>query len=511
MYLETKQSQNVSVTYTSGTTNEIISGKTRHYVKIKDKDEDINGISAEDVFLHIEEDGKPFTSNGVKAYAVNEYTSEESTEVTLVDDNGDGNYKLPAREIVEWTKDPKQFTKIVIVCEGNKNIFFPTVTESGVKIYAYVEGKKESEYGSADNTGVLNNDDGPKKQPIPYNSTFQFVAIPKDGTNFEVKSVTKEYGSAELTSEKKTLADDSTVTCYTIQKITSDVKLNTLLMTKSTADVTYSVVNEPSGKATFTSSNSSKTDANKYKVQTGVDYVNFKVTVDKSIAPTVKCGKGEPSSYDEVEESGHSNLSTGKVEYSYKVLAKDIKDKTIQITTEQVSKDFYLQSKDNEINVIVSYNGSPIREENDEKLSDYNKGFTIHHYKVPYGKTINIQAIPLKNCKLTNAKINYGTADVHNDKSVSYGTDGVIKYTVNDSNSMLGRDFVLGSKALTTLYVSEAYKPANIVNGVFVDNNLIPITNNEGTFEVGKNLKTFRAAILDGSEAVAPGLMVSIL
>lgn len=503
MYLETKQSQNVSVTYTSGTTNEIISGKTRHYVKIKDKDEDINGISAEDVSLHIEEDGKPFTSNGVKAYAVNEYTSEPSTEVVLQNENKNkGNYKLPAEDIVEWTKDPKQFTKIVIVCEGNKNIFFPTVTESGVKIYAYVEGKKESEYGSADNTGVLNNDDGPKKQPIPYNSTFQFVAIPKDGTNFEVKSVTKEYGSAELTSEKKTLDDDSTVTCYTIQKITSDVKLNTLLMTKSTADVTYSVVNQSNGEATFTSSNSSKTNDDKYKVQTGVDYVNFKVTVDKSIVPTVKCGEEE--SYDEVEESGHSNLSTGKVEYSYKVLAKDIKDKTIQITTKQVSKDFYLQSKDNEINVIVSYNGSPIREENDEKLSDYNKGFTIHHYKVPYGKTINIQAIPLKNCKLTNAIINYGTADVHNDKPESYGTDGVIKYTVNDSNSMLGRDFVLGSKALTTLYVSEAYRPADLdENGDFVDNNLIPITNNEGTFEVRKNLKTFRAAILDGSEAVA--------
>lgn len=499
MYLETKQSQNVSVTYKSGTTNEIISGKTRHYVNIKD--EDTNGISAEDVVLHVEEDGKPFTSNGVKAYAVNEYTSEKSPEVTL-DVDGDGNYRLPAATIVEWTRAQEQFTKIVIVCEGNKNIIFPTVTESGVKIYEYVEGKNESEYVLSDDTLVLNNDAGPKK-PIPYNSTFQFVAIPKDVTNFEVKSVTKEYGSAELTSEKKTLADDSTVTCYTIQKITSDVKLNTLLMTKSTADVTYSVVNQSKGEATFTSSNSSKTDANKYKVQTGVDYVNFKVTVDKSIVPTVKCGVGESSSYDEVKESGHSNLSTGKVEYSYKVLAKDIKDKTIEITTEQVSKDFYLQSKDNEINVIVSYNGSPISEEDDEKTSDYNKGFTIHHYKVPYGKTINIQAIPLKNCKLTNATINYGTADVHNDKSVSYGTDGVIKYTVNDSNSMLGRDFVLGSKALTTLYVSETYKPANIGDGVFVDNNLIPIKNNEGTFEVRKNLKTFRAAILDGSEAVA--------
>ena len=499
MYLETKQSQNVSVTYKSGTRNEIISGKTRHYVNIKD--EDTNGISAEDVVLHVEEDGKPFTSNGVKAYAVNEYTNVKSLEVPLGKE-GDGNYKLPADKIVEWTKAPEQFTKIVIVCEGNKNIIFPTVTESGVKIYEYVEGKNESEYVLSDDTLVLNNDAGPKK-PIPYNSTFQFVAIPKDVTNFEVKSVTKEYGSAELTSEKKTLADDSTVTCYTIQKITSDVKLNTLLMTKSTADVTYSVVNQSKGEATFTSSNSSKTDANKYKVQTGVDYVNFKVTVDKSIVPTVKCGVGESSSYDEVKESGHSNLSTGKVEYSYKVLAKDIKDKTIEITTEQVSKDFYLQSKDNEINVIVSYNGSPISEEDDEKTSDYNKGFTIHHYKVPYGKTINIQAIPLKNCKLTNATINYGTADVHNDKSVSYGTDGVIKYTVNDSNSMLGRDFVLGSKALTTLYVSETYKPANIGDGVFVDNNLIPIKNNEGTFEVRKNLKTFRAAILDGSEAVA--------
>lgn len=501
MYLETKQSQNVSVTYTSGTTNEIISGKTRHYVKIKDKDEDINGISAEDVFLHIEEDGKPFTSNGVKAYAVNEYTSEESQEkVTLDGDgDGDGNYTLPADKIVEWTKAPEQFTKIVIVCEGNKNIIFPTVTESGVKIYAYVEGKKESDYGSLDDTSVLNNDD-PK--PIPYNSTFQFVAIPEDVTNFEVKSVTKEYGSAELISEKKTLADDSTVTCYTIQKITSDVKLNTLLMTKSTADVTYSVDNQSKGEATFTSSNSSKTDANKYKVQTGVDYVNFKVTVDKSIVPTVKCGEVDPSSYDEVKESGHSNLSTGKVEYSYKVLAKDIKGKTLIITAEQVLKDFYLQSKDNEINVIVSYNGKPIVEK-DYKASDYNKGFTIHHYKVPYGKTINVRAIPLKNCKLTNATINYGTADVHNDKSVSYGTDGVIKYTVNDSNSMLGRDFVLGSKALTTLYVSDDYTPAKIDNGVFVDNNLIPITNNEGTFEIRKNLKTFRAAILNGSEAVA--------
>ena len=499
MYLETKQSQNVSVTYTSGTTNEINSGKTRHYVTIKD--EDTNGISADDVVLHIEEDGKPFTSNEVKAYAVNEYTNVKSLEVPLGKE-GDGNYKLPADKIVEWTKAQEQFTKIVIVCEGNKNIIFPTVTESGVKIYEYVEGKKESAYGSPDNTGVLNNDDGYKK-PIPYNSTFQFVAIPEDGTNFEVKSVTKEYGSAELTSEKKTLADDSTVTCYTIQKITSDVKLNTLLMTKSTADVTYSVDNQSNGEATFTSSNSSKTNDDKYKVQTGVDYVNFKVTVDKSIAPTVKCGEGEPSSYDEVEESGHSNLSTGKVEYSYKVLAKNIKDKTIQITTKQVSKDFYLQSKDNEINVIVSYNDSPIIEE-DEKASDYNKGFTIHHYKVPYGKTINVQAIPLKNCKLTNAIINYGTADVHNDKPEPYGTDGVIKYTVNDSNSMLGRDFVLGSKALTTLYVSEAYKPANIdEDGVFVDNNLVPITNNEGTFEVRKNLKNFRAAILDGSEAVA--------
>ena len=501
MYLETKQSQNVSVTYTSGTTNEIISGKTRHYVTIKD--EGTNGISAKEVVLHVEEDGKPFTSNDVKAYAVNEYTSEESQEkVTLVNER-DGNYRLLYDKIVEWTKASEQFTKIVIVCEGNKNIIFPTVTESGVKIYEYVEGKKESEYGLLDDTSVLNNGD-PK--PIPYNSTFQFVAIPESeyGTNFEVKSVTKEYGSAELTSEKKTLADDSTVTCYTIQKITSDVKLNTLLMTKSTADVTYSVDNQSNGEATFTSSNSSKTDANKYKVQTGVDYVNFKVTVDKSIAPTVKCGKGEPSLYDEVEESGHSNLSTGKVEYSYKVLAKDINDKTLQITVEPVLKDFYLQSKDNEINVIVSYNGSPISEAvDDKKPSDYNKGFTIHHYKVPYGKTINVQAIPLKNCKLTNATINYGTADVHNDKSVSYGTDGVIKYTVNDSNSMLGRDFVLGSKALTTLYVSEAYKPANIVNGVFVDNNLIPITNNEGTFEVRKNLTTFGAAILDGSEAVA--------
>ena len=500
MYLETKQSQNVSVTYTSGTTNEIISGKTRHYVKIKDKDEDINGISAEDVVLHVKEDGKPFTSNGVKAYAVNEYTNVKSLEVSLGNE-GNGNYNLSAGQIVDWTKNQDQFTKIVIVCEGNKNIFFPTVTESGVKIYEYVEGKNESEYGLLDDTSVLNINDDPK--PIPYNSTFQFVAIPENETNFEVKSVTKEYGSAELTSEKKTLADDCTVTCYTIQKITSDVKLNTLLMTKSTADVTYSVDNQSSGEATFTSSNSSKTNDNKYKVQTGVDYVNFKVTVDKSIVPTVKCGKEESSSYDEVEESGHSNLSTGKVEYSYKVLAKDIKDKTIQITKKQVSKDFYLQSKDNEINVIVSYNGSPISEEDDEKLSDYNKGFTIHHYKVPYGKTINIQAIPLKNCKLTNAIINYGTADVHNDKPEPYGTDGVIKYTVNDSNSMLGRDFVLGSKALTTLYVSEAYKPANIVNGVFVDNNLIPITNNEGTFEVQKNLKTFRAAILDGSEAVA--------
>lgn len=501
MYLETKQSQNVSVTYTSGTTNEIISGKTRHYVKIKDGNN--SGISAVDVVLHIEEDGKPFTSNGVKAYAVNEYTSEESQEkVTLYGDgDGDGNYTLPADKIVKWTKDPKQFTKIIIVCEGNKNIIFPTVTESGVKIYEYVEGKNENAYVLSDDTLVLNNYAGQKKS-IPYNGTFQFVAIPKDGTNFEVKSVTKEYGSAELTSEKKTLADDSTVTCYTIQKITSDVKLNTLLMTKSTADVTYSVDNESSGEATFTSSNSSKTNDNKYKVQTGVDYVNFKVTVDKSFAPTVKCGERELSSYDEEEESGHSNLSTGKVEYSYKVLAKDIKDKTLQITVEPVLKDFYLQSKDNEINVIVSYNGSPISEVDDKK-SDYNKGFTIHHYKVPYGKTINIQAIPLKNCKLTNARINYGTADVHNDQSVSYGTDGVIKYTVNDSNSMLGRDFELGSKALTTLYVSEAYKPANIVNGVFVDNNLIPITNNEGTFEVGKNLKTFRAAILDGSEAVA--------
>lgn len=503
MYLETKQSQNVSVTYTSGTTNEINSGKTRHYVTIKD--EDTNGISADDVVLHIEEDGKPFTSNEVKAYAVNEYTNVKSLEVPLevpLGNEGDGNYTLPAATIVGWTTAQEQFTKIVIVCEGNKNIIFPTVTESGVKIYEYVEGKKESAYGSPDNTGVLNNDDGYKK-PIPYNSTFQFVAIPEDGTNFEVKSVTKEYGSAELTSEKKTLADDSTVTCYTIQKITSDVKLNTLLMTKSTADVTYSVDNQSNGEATFTSSNSSKTNDDKYKVQTGVDYVNFKVTVDKSIAPTVKCGEGEPSSYDEVEESGHSNLSTGKVEYSYKVLAKNIKDKTIQITTKQVSKDFYLQSKDNEINVIVSYNGSPIIEE-DEKASDYNKGFTIHHYKVPYGKTINVQAIPLKNCKLTNAIINYGTADVHNDKPEPYGTDGVIKYTVNDSNSMLGRDFVLGSKALTTLYVSEAYKPANIdEDGVFVDNNLVPITNNEGTFEVRKNLKNFRAAILDGSEAVA--------
>ena len=503
MYLETKQSQNVSVTYTRGTTNEIISGKTRHYVTIKD--EYPNGISADDVVLHIEEDGKPFTSNEVKAYAVNEYTNVKSLEVPLevpLGNEGDGNYTLPAATIVGWTTAQEQFTKIVIVCEGNKNIIFPTVTESGVKIYEYVEGKKESAYGSPDNTGVLNNDDGYKK-PIPYNSTFQFVAIPEDGTNFEVKSVTKEYGSAELTSEKKTLADDSTVTCYTIQKITSDVKLNTLLMTKSTADVTYSVDNQSNGEATFTSSNSSKTNDDKYKVQTGVDYVNFKVTVDKSIAPTVKCGEGEPSSYDEVEESGHSNLSTGKVEYSYKVLAKNIKDKTIQITTKQVSKDFYLQSKDNEINVIVSYNGSPIIEE-DEKASDYNKGFTIHHYKVPYGKTINVQAIPLKNCKLTNAIINYGTADVHNDKPEPYGTDGVIKYTVNDSNSMLGRDFVLGSKALTTLYVSEAYKPANIdEDGVFVDNNLVPITNNEGTFEVRKNLKNFRAAILDGSEAVA--------
>lgn len=499
MYLETKQSQNVSVTYTRGTTNEIISGKTRHYVKIKDKD--INGISAEDVFLHIEEDGKPFTSNGVKAYAVNEYTSVPSTEVPLVDDNGDGNYKLPDATIVGWTRAQEQFTKIVIVCEGNKNIFFPTVTESGVEIYKYVEGKKESEYGLSDDTPVLNNDAGPKKS-IPYNGTFQFVAIPTNGTNFEVKSVTKEYGSAELISEKKTLADDSTVTCYTIQKITSDVKLNTLLMTKSTADVTYTVNNTTNGEATFTSSNSSRIDSdeNKYKVQTGVDYVNFKVTVDKSIEPKVTYGDAPT----EVTKTEHRELSSGKVEYSYKVLAKDIKDKTLKITTDTVSKDFYLQSKDNEINVIVSYNGSPIREENDEKLSDYNKGFTIHHYKVPYGKTINIQAIPLKNCKLTNAKINYGTADVHNDQSVSYGTDGVIKYTVNDSNSMLGRDFVLGSKALTTLYVSEAYTPANIdENDVFVDNNLIPITNNEGTFEVRKNLKTFRAAILDGSEAVA--------
>ena len=158
-----------------------------------------------------------------------------------------------------------------------------------MNFYKYVDGKDKSYYSGLDETFVLNKDN-PKK-PIPYNNTFQFVAIPEDGTNFEVKSVTKEYGSAELISEKKTLADDSTVTCYTIQKITSDVKLNTLLMTKSTADVTYSVNNQSSGEATFTSSNSSKTDADKYKVQTGVDYVNFKVTVDKSIAPTVKCGE----------------------------------------------------------------------------------------------------------------------------------------------------------------------------------------------------------------------------
>ena len=499
MYLETKQSQNVSVTYKSGTTNEIISGKTRHYVKIKD--DDTSGISAEEVVLHIEEDGKPFTSSTVEAYAVNEYTNIESDNRVELTKNSEGDYILLANEIEKWTKDDKQFTKIVIVCEGNKNIIFPTVTDCGVNFYKYVDGKDKSYYSGLDETFVLNKDN-PKK-PIPYNNTFQFVAIPADGTNFEVKSVTKEYGSAELTSEKKTLADNSTVTCYTIQKITSDVKLNTLLMTKSTANVTYSVDNKSNGEATFTSSNSSKTDADTYKVQTGVDYVNFKVTVDKSIVPTVKYGEGAPSSYDEVEESGHSNLSAGKVEYSYKVLAKDIKGKTLQITTEQVKKDFYLQSKDNEINVIVSYNGEPIEEEDDYKDSDYNKGFTIHHYKVPYGKTINVRAIPLKNCKLTNATINYGTADVHNDKSVSYGTDGVIKYTVNDSNSMLGRDFVLGSEALTTLYVSDDYKPAEINNNDFVDNNLIPITKNEGTFEVRKNLKTFRAAILDGSEAVA--------
>lgn len=476
MYITEKVSDNLTVAYKSGYTSEVVSGKTRYYVKITD---DGSSIKATDLTVYIEDNnGKPYEADNVFVYGYNEYTgvSSESDKITLT--GASGVYTIPNDKIVKLSRAPEQYTTLILDVAGQKTVTFPNATDNSVKTYEYKNTITSlAEYSSESEIST---------QKVDYNKSFQFVVIPADASKFDIGTVTKKLGNATL--DKHT--DPNGIEYYQLSNVKSDVTVEATLKTKSTATLNYNVKNSSANKeAIFNSSNSQKTAVvdpltDKYSVNAGVTDVQFTVTVDKAIEPTVSFKKSDDS-VAPPQYVGKTTDSLGRDVYSYKIPAKDINGGTITITTTGVTKATYIQCKDNEVKLVVTYNGGPVAETGSGAANKFKPGYTIHQYDLPYGKDVIVQAIAKENCKLTNAAVNT--------KTVNYGVDGKITYKVNGENNKYGNDFVINSQALVTLYATDDGDSDNIKP---VDKNAYVVPS------VKKNNKNYMALIKDGTAAI---------